>query len=91
MDWWRAALSAFVTVFLAELGDKTQLSTLVLAAKTRAPVAVFIGASLALSLATLLAVALGEKVTDYIPASFIRTAAGLAFVGIGLMLLMGKS
>ena len=88
---WRAAASAFLVVFLAELGDKTQLSTMLLAARGRSPWPVFAGAASALVLASLVAVLLGEVVGRIIPERVMRLAAGAAFVLIGGLLLAGKA
>ncbi len=82
----RMALSAFAFVFLAELGDKTQLA--VLALTTRSPSAwpVFVGASLALILSTGLAVALGYFAHRLLPPEFLRYlhyAAGALLILVG--------
>jgi putative Ca2+/H+ antiporter (TMEM165/GDT1 family) len=86
----RLLLSTFGLVFLAELGDKTQLATLSLAASGKSRLAVFAGASLALVATSGLAVLLGEAVTRVIPAVWIQRAAGAAFVVIGILFLFGK-
>jgi putative Ca2+/H+ antiporter (TMEM165/GDT1 family) len=82
MDWKLAAL-AFGTLFLAELGDKTQLAVFTLAAQNRNPWPVFIGASAALVVVTLLGAFLGGFITKYVPASTLQLVAGLLFVVIG--------
>lgn len=87
---WRVALSAFLVVFLAELGDKTQLSTFLLAARGRSPWPVFAGAALALVLASLLATLLGGAAGKVIPERYLRLVAGGAFLLIGALLLAGK-
>ncbi len=87
---WQIFWLTFGTIFLAEMGDKTQLAALTMTADTRAPVAVFLGASLALCLATLLGVALGGLLTRLIPEYLIKKAAGLAFLAIGALILAGK-
>lgn len=75
----------FGTVFLAELGDKTQLATLIFATKESVSlVAVFIGASLALILATTLAVIGGSFVSHYVDPRYLSYAAGLGFIVIGI-------
>lgn len=74
----------FGTVFLAELGDKTQLATLIFATKeSTSLVSVFIGASLALILATTIAVAGGSLVSQYVDPRLLSYAAGAGFVVIG--------
>ncbi|MCL6595407.1 MAG: TMEM165/GDT1 family protein [Firmicutes bacterium] len=87
---WKALLTAFGLVFLAELGDKTQLTTMMLAAQHRSAVAVFVGASAALVLTSLLGVAVGEAVTRLVPASAVRTAAAVGFLAIGGFMLVGR-
>jgi hypothetical protein len=84
-------LSTFSLVFLAELGDKTQLATLSLAASGRSRLVVFAGASIALIATSGLAVLFGEAVTRVIPAAWIHRAAGVAFVVMGILLLLGKT
>ena len=86
----RAVASAFLVVFLAELGDKTQLSTFLMAAKQRTPWPVFLGAAAALVLASLLAALLGETLGRILPERLIRVASGAAFILIGGLLLAGK-
>ncbi|RLA23712.1 MAG: UPF0016 family protein [Gammaproteobacteria bacterium] len=74
----------FGTVFLAELGDKTQLATLLFSTKESvSPITVFIGASLALMLATGMAVVGGSLIMQYINPRYLSYAAGLGFVLIG--------
>jgi len=89
MDW-KLILTAFGTLFLAELGDKTQLATLLLAARTSKPLPVFLGAASALVLITLLAVLFGEAATRVVPVAYIRKGAAGAFILIGLLMLWGK-
>jgi putative Ca2+/H+ antiporter (TMEM165/GDT1 family) len=75
----------FGSVFLAELGDKTQMATMLYATeKSVRPIHVFIAASAALVFSTLLAVVFGETVTRVIPARTLKTVAGLVFVLVGI-------
>ncbi len=89
MDW-QVFWVTFGTVFLAEMGDKTQLAALTLTADKQSPVTVLAGACLALFLATLIGVAVGGMVSQYVPQALIKKAAGLAFVVIGVLILLGK-
>jgi len=89
MDW-KLILIAFGTLFLAELGDKTQLATLLLAARTGKPLPVFLGAASALVLVTLLAVVFGEAVARVVPVTYLRKGAAGVFILIGLLMLWGK-
>lgn len=78
---------AFTTLFVAELGDKTQLAVFTLVTETRSPWAVFIGSSLALIAVTFIGVAFGGWVTRYVPTRYLKIAAGLLFIGIGSFVL----
>lgn len=80
---WKIMLLSFGTLFLAELGDKTQLAVFTLVTDTKAPVSVFIGASLALIAVTFIGAAFGGWVSRHVPGNYLRLGAGLLFVGIG--------
>ena len=80
----------FVTLFIAELGDKTQLSVILLTSKTAEPIKVFIGAACALVLVTLLGVLLGEVLVRFVPVDIIKKIAAAAFVVIGILMFFGK-
>jgi putative Ca2+/H+ antiporter (TMEM165/GDT1 family) len=88
---WATLLSVFTTVFLAEIGDKTQLATLLFAADRRASRwVVFAGASLALTTAAGIGVLVGAEVDRFVSRSMLRTAAGLGFIAIGLWTLLAR-
>jgi putative Ca2+/H+ antiporter (TMEM165/GDT1 family) len=77
--------AVFVTVFLAELGDKTQLAAFLFAAKQPASLlSVFVAASLALVLATALAVAGGALVSNFVDPKILSFVAGIGFIIIGV-------
>ncbi len=78
--------TTFVTVFLAEVGDKTQLTTITLSSTTNKPLAVFIGSSIALILATLLGALAGGSIATLIPAYLLKLISGLVFLIIGINL-----
>lgn len=86
----KSILYTFCLVFIAELGDKTQLATMLLSAKSNSAFSVFIGASLALVCSSLIGVFAGIYITKYIPPQLIQTSAGILFVIMGLMILTGK-
>lgn len=86
----KALLTTFALIFVAELGDKTQLTTMVLAAQSKAPVSVFVGAALALVAASALGVVLGAAITQVLPVRYIKLGAGIFFVIIGLFLILGR-
>lgn len=87
---WKPIITAFVTLFIAELGDKTQLATLSLTAKTGKPIPVFLGAAIALVFITLLAVVFGEAASRIVPASYLQKGAAGLFILIGILMLLGK-
>ncbi|MEW6388170.1 MAG: TMEM165/GDT1 family protein [Thermodesulfobacteriota bacterium] len=87
---WQVFWVTFGTIFLAEMGDKTQLAALSMTAETRAPLAVLAGACSALFLATILGVTLGGLLTQWVPEAYLKKAAGLAFILIGGLILWGK-
>ena len=80
--------TTFVTVFLAEMGDKTQLTTITLSSTTNKPLAVFIGSSLALISATLLGALAGGSIANLIPAYLLKLLSGIVFLFIGINLLV---
>ena len=79
--------STFVTVFLAEMGDKTQLTTITLSSTTNKPLAVFMGSSIALILATLLGALAGGSIANLIPAFLLKLLSGIVFLFIGINLM----
>lgn len=87
---WKVLVSTFGLIFLAELGDKTQLTTMLLVAQSKAPLAVFLGAALALALTSLLGVVFGEAIARIVPAQHLHVGAGVAFIALGVLLISGK-
>ena len=86
----RVLLTTFGMIFLAEMGDKTQLAAMTMAADTKKPWAVFLGASLALTLVSALGVLVGSVVGDYVPLEWVKRVAAVAFIAIGVLMLFGK-
>jgi putative Ca2+/H+ antiporter (TMEM165/GDT1 family) len=80
----KLALTTFATVFLAELGDKTQLATLTFATSTTSRLSVFLGAALALVATSAIAVLAGEGITRLVSPIWLKRIAGVAFVVIGV-------
>jgi putative Ca2+/H+ antiporter (TMEM165/GDT1 family) len=80
-------LTTFATIFLAELGDKTQLATLAFSAEGHSRLAVFIGSAGALVLTSLLGVIFGAAIAKVIPPNTIKIGAGVLFVILGLWML----
>jgi putative Ca2+/H+ antiporter (TMEM165/GDT1 family) len=83
----KLVISTFLMIFLAELGDKTQLSIFALAANRKAFLSVFIGATGALILTTLIAAAVGSAIGRFIPEKVIKIVAGAVFIGFGALTL----
>ena len=83
MDW-KVFATVFGTVFLAELGDKTQLATMLFASKDNVSLwTVFAGAAVALVLASAIGVAAGSVVAQYVNPKHLAYAAGIGFIVIG--------
>ncbi len=89
MDW-KIFSTAFITLFLAELGDKTQLAVITMSANTESKISVFVGASLALVAVTLLGVLGGSLLTQVVPAEWLHRIVAVAFIAIGVLMLLGK-
>lgn len=87
---WKIFGTAFLTLFLAELGDKTQLAVITMTAKTDNKLSVFLGAAAALVLVTLLGVLFGGVLTQFIPTEWLQRIVALAFIVIGVLMLFGK-
>ena len=87
---WKIFGTAFITLFLAELGDKTQLAIITMTAKTDSKLAVFLGASLALVFVSLLAVLFGGLISQYVPTEWLQRIVAVAFIVIGVLMLFGK-
>lgn len=79
--------TTFVTVFLAEVGDKTQLAAMTATVRSGQAWTVFLSASAALVCATAIGVAVGGVLFRYIPEAAIKWTAGLAFIAVGLWVL----
>jgi len=83
-------LTAFGLIFLAELGDKTQLTAIAMASDSGKPWQVFLGASLALVVLTFVAVFLGAGIAKVVPQAIIQRVAGVLFVVFGVLIFFGK-
>lgn len=88
MDY-KILFTVFATVFIAELGDKTQLATMLFAADREVSKwTVFIGASLALILTSAIGVLLGSVISSYLSAKHLHYIAGAGFIAIGIWTLL---
>ena len=85
---WTVFLTIFVSVFIAELGDKTQLATMLFAAdKEVSKTTVFLAASAALIVASAIGVLAGSLLAEYINEKYLHYIAGVGFIGIGVFTL----
>ncbi|MFN3135706.1 MAG: TMEM165/GDT1 family protein [Candidatus Kryptonium sp.] len=87
---WKVIITTFIAIFLAELGDKTQLAVLTLSAESKKPISVFLGAIIAFGAITLIAALLGDAITRIIPTHIIEKIAALAFIVIGILMFFEK-
>jgi len=84
---WQIVTTTFITIFLAEIGDKTQLTTLMIAAQSHEPWIVFAGAAIALVSTSLLGVIAGKWLAKTFSPRLLNTLAGLSFLILSLSLL----
>ena len=86
---YKVLATVFAAVFIAELGDKTQLATMLFAAdKDVSKLTVFVGASLALIVASGFGVLVGGAISQYISEKYLHYVAGIGFIGIGIWTLI---
>ncbi len=88
----RDLLTIFLSVFIAELGDKTQIATMLFATSSRVGKGgVFLAAASALVVSSAIAVAAGELITRIVAPSFLKTLAGVGFILVGAWTLISAS
>ncbi|MBL8937234.1 MAG: TMEM165/GDT1 family protein [Archangium sp.] len=87
MDW-KLVGTTFLAVFVAELGDKTQLATLSFASSGQSRLSVFVGSALALVATSAIAVVAGEALSRVVPPLTLQRLAGVAFLVIGVWVLV---
>lgn len=84
-------ITIFATVFVAELGDKTQLATLLYASDASHPkLTVFAASAAALVLSSALGVLAGSILSEYLNPKVVRWVAGMGFIAVGLWVLLGR-
>lgn len=89
---WKVLATTFAAVFIAEIGDKTQLATMLFSSKPGASRwAVFAGASLALVVAAAIAVIVGAQLERFVKPSTLKLVAGIGFIVIGVWTLITRS
>ena len=81
-------ITTFSTIFLAELGDKTQLATLILSAQSGKPLIIFIGAALALISTSLLGVLIGRWIANNLPRQRFTLISGIIMLSLGIYLVL---
>ena len=86
----RIMLTTFGIIFLAEMGDKTQLAAMTMSAQTKKPWAVFLGSALALAAVSAIGVLVGGVIGQYVPLEWVKRVAAVAFIVIGVLMLAGK-
>lgn len=89
MDWKLFGVT-FGTIFLAEMGDKTQLATIALTGESKKLFVVFLGAASALVITSLIGVLAGGVLARYIPEAVIRKIAAVFFIVTGVLFFFGK-
>jgi putative Ca2+/H+ antiporter (TMEM165/GDT1 family) len=86
---WNVLSTVIASVFIAELGDKTQLATMLFASdKDVSKLTVFIGAALALVVTSAIGVAAGSLISQYVGEKQLQYVAGIGFIGIGIWTLV---
>ena len=89
MDW-RVFLTTFGVIFLAEMGDKTQLAAMTMAAESKKPLNVFVAAPLALTAVSAIGVVVGGVLGHYVPLLWVKRVAAVAFIVIGVLILLDR-
>ena len=89
MDWHLLGLS-FITVFISELGDKSQLAAIAISGSSKSLRAVFLGTCAALLLASFLGVMLGGSLSQFLPIRWVKVAAAAGFVVMAVRLLLNS-
>ena len=79
-------ITSFTTIFLAELGDKTHLATLMLSAQSGRPLIIFTGAALALISTSLLGVLIGQWIANNLPRQNFTVVSGIIMLSLGIYL-----
>ena len=83
-------LSTFLTIFIAELGDKTQFATLTMSGTSNKPLAVFLGSATALIFASLIGALAGGSISNFVPEIILKSIAAITFLIIGVRLFINS-
>ena len=89
-DWIQVFSTAFLLVFAAEFGDKTQIAIFTLASQSGRKLLIFVGAVSALTAVNLIGISVGTAFTHILSTASIRWVAGCLFIAFGLVMLMGN-
>lgn len=89
MDW-KLFFTTFVTIFVAELGDKTQFAAIAASSQSKSVKEVLLAVILALSLAGTIGVLAGKVLAAYLDPAFMRTVAGCLFIAVGVWVLVSR-
>ncbi len=89
MDW-KLFVTTFGALFVAELGDKTQLACMLMTAKSGKPWTVFVASALALTLVSFMGVMVANVVCQYVSPEIIKKVAAVGFVAIGVLIFFDK-
>jgi putative Ca2+/H+ antiporter (TMEM165/GDT1 family) len=89
MDW-KLFISTFGVIFLAELGDKTQITVITLSSKTGKPIAIMLGAIAALVIVTAIGALAGGVITRFVPIEWVSKGAAVTLIVVGILMLFGK-
>ena len=83
-------LSTFLTIFIAELGDKTQLATLTMSGASNNPLAVFLGSATALVFASLIGALAGGSISNFVPEIILKSIASVTFLILGIRIFINS-
>jgi putative Ca2+/H+ antiporter (TMEM165/GDT1 family) len=85
---WRVFATTFGLLFVAEIGDKTQLAVVSMSSKTSKPVTVFLASVLALAAVTLIGVAIGAGIAEVVPRVWLKRVAAALFFAVGILVFL---
>jgi Ca2+/H+ antiporter, TMEM165/GDT1 family len=89
MDW-RLFITTFGVIFLAEMGDKTQLAAMTMAAETKQSWTVFLATAVALTAVSAIGVLVGSALGSYLPLIWVKRFAAAGFIVIGILILLER-
>lgn len=84
----QAVLYSFVLITMMELGDKTQLATIVLSADYGSPILVFLGVLFAITLVTVVGIVIGNRIAKLLPRKYIKIGSAVVFIVFGILFLL---